>query len=361
MSEDNSEEKTHDASQQKIDKARKKGDIAKSTDVSAAAAYLGLLIAVFFVGAKGIATGASALTIFFSQADQLSPIILGPGGGQMTLSILGKTVGAIAPLFLLPFAAAFLSLLVQQVFIMAPSKIMPKLSRISPIEGFKNKFGKNGLVQFLKTLVKMLAVGTAVGIYLRNNSDEIIGSLRAEPAAVAILMGKTLTDLLVLVCTIAIIIAVVDFMWQKYQHLQKLRMSHKELKDEAKESEGDPHMKSKRRGRAMEIAMNQMMHDVPGADVIVVNPTHYAVALQWSRDPGTAPKCIAKGTDDVARRIREVGVDSGVPIHSDPPTARAIHATIDIGQEIHPDHYRAIAAAIQFAEAMRKKSKERGL
>ncbi len=359
MSEDQSEEKTHDASQQKIENARKKGDIAKSTDVSAAAAYLGLVVAIFFVGAKGISDGAAELTVFFGRADQLSPIILGAGGGDMLKAILSTAILAILPIFFLPFAVALLSLIVQRVFVVAPSKVLPKLSRISPIEGFKNKFGKNGIVQFLKTLVKMVAVATAVAFYLRGNSDQIIGSLRAEPGAVVALMGKTLTDLLVLVSLIAVIIALVDILWQKYQHLQKLRMSHKELKDEAKESEGDPYMKSQRRARAHEIATNQMLHDVPRADVIVVNPTHYAVALEWTRETGSAPVCIAKGVDDVARRIREAGMDSGVPIHSDPPTARAIHASVEVGHEIHPDQYRAIVAALQFADAMRRKSRER--
>ncbi len=360
MSEDESEEKTHEATPQKLEKARKKGDIAKSMDVSAAAAYLGLLVAIYFSGVKGIGGALQSLTVFFSHADTLSGVVLGAGGGDMVLSILSKTIKAVAPLLLLPMIAALLSLVVQRAFIFAPEKVLPKLNRVSIIEGAKNKFGSNGMVQFLKTLVKMLAVGIGVGIYLRKHSDEIIGSLRGEPIAVVGLMDKILIDILILTCGIAIIIALVDVVWQKYHHLQKQRMSHKELKDEAKESEGDPHMKSKRRMRAQEIATNQMMHDVPRADVIVVNPTHYAVALEWTRSPGSAPKCIAKGVDDVARRIREIGMDSGVPIHSDPPTARAIHASVEVGQEIHPDHYRAIVAALQFADAMRRKAKERG-
>ena len=155
------------------------------------------------------------------------------------------------------------------------------------------------------------------------------------------------------------LIALADLLWQKYHHLQKLRMSHKEMQDESKESEGDPHMKGKRRQRAQEIATNQMLHDVPRADVIIVNPTHYAVALEWARKPGTAPVVVAKGVDDVARRIREVAAESNVPIHSDPPTARALHATVKIGHEIDPEHYRAIAAAIRFATEMRAKAKER--
>ena len=149
----------------------------------------------------------------------------------------------------------------------------------------------------------------------------------------------------------------IDAIWQHFEHLRKNRMSHKEIMDENKNTEGDPHLKQERRQRAMSIAQNQMMADVPSADVIVVNPTHYAVALKWSRLPGEAPVCVAKGVDEIARAIREKAIENGVPIHSDPPTARSLHATTNIGDQIAPDLYRAVAAAIRFAETMRKRAK----
>ena len=362
MSEDNDEsgEKSHDASPQKIEKSRKKGDIARSTDVSAAAAYLGLLIAISFVGLKGLGDAAGVLAQVFGHADTLSQSLLQPGGQAMAASLFGQALLALVPVFVLPFTVALLALLAMRVFIVAPDKIKPKASRISPIQGIKNKFGVKGIVEFLKTVVKMSLVAFGVYLLLRAKKDAILGVVRAEPTEVVLMLGDILTSLVLLVTAIAAMIAMVDFLWQKYHHLQKLRMTHKELKDEAKEAEGDPHMKSQRRRRAQEIATNQMLHDVPRADVVVVNPTHYAVALEWARTPGTAPVVVAKGVDDVARRIREVAAESAVPIHSDPPTARALHATVEIGHEIDPEHYRAIAAAIRFATEMRAKAKARG-
>ena len=358
---DESGEKSHEASQQKIEKSRKKGDIARSPDVSAAAGYLGLFVAASYVGLSGLGQSANVLAQVFGNADTLSHQFLSSGGNALAASMVGQALWPLVPLFALPFVAALLVLLAQRVFIVAPDKIMPKISRISPVQGLKNKFGAKGLVEFLKTVVKMILVASGVYLFLRSRKDEIIGVVQADAAAVVLTLGHILTSLILLVTAIAIGIAVVDFLWQKYHHLQKLRMSHKELRDESKESEGDPHMKSQRRARAQEIATNQMLHDVPRADVVVVNPTHYAIALEWSRQPGTAPVVIAKGVDDVARRIREVAIDSGVPIHSDPPTARALHATVDIGHEIDAEHYRAIAAAIRFATEMRAKAKERGV
>ncbi len=357
---EDSGEKSHEASQQKIDKSRKKGDVARSMDVSAAAGYLGLFVALTYVGMRGLGESAAVLAQVFANADTLSASLLGPGGPSLAASLFSRSLAVLVPVFLLPFSAALLVTLAQRIIVVAPDKIKPKANRISPLQGFKNKFGTKGIVEFLKTLSKMVLVSAGVYFYLRAKKDEILGAVRAEPAGVAIMLGEILVSMVLLVMAIALLIAVADFLWQKYHHLQKLRMTHKEVKDESKESEGDPHMKGQRRQRAQEIATNQMLHDVPRADVVVVNPTHYAVALEWARQPGTAPVVIAKGVDDVARRIREVAVESGVPIHSDPPTARALHATVEIGHEIDPDHYRAIAAAIRFATEMRAKAKERG-
>ncbi len=162
-------------------------------------------------------------------------------------------------------------------------------------------------------------------------------------------------------CLIGIhVVGLADLLWQRFDHARKLMMSFQELRDEAKESEGDPHLKSERRRRGQEIATNRMLADVPTADVVVVNPTHYAVALKWSREKGSAPVCVAKGVDEVALRIREAATVAGVPIRSDPPTARALHATTELGEEISHEHYAAVAAAIRFSEEIRAKARERG-
>ena len=166
--------------------------------------------------------------------------------------------------------------------------------------------------------------------------------------------------LLTTACLIAVTIAAVDIVWQRFSHSRRLRMSLQEMREEHRQSEGDPHVKGQRRSRAEAIATNRMLLDVPKADVVIVNPTHYAVALRWSRAKGSAPVCVAKGEDAVALRIREVAATAGVPVHVDPPTARALHATVEIGREIAPEHYRAVAAAVRFADRIRRAAKARG-
>lgn len=356
---DTSGEKNLDATPQKLEKARKKGDIAKSNDITAAAAYVGLLVTFSIFGSQSITKSAETLTIFLNSPDLLLDKILGPGGILLSARIFGAVIAPLAPLFMLPLVAVILSVFAQRAFVFAPSKLAPKLNRISPISGAKNKFGITGLVEFSKTFVKMSFVALLIGFYIRRKTDLFIGLARANPTSLVQTLMAVLVDLLTLICVLAVLVGIADLLWQRFDHARKQRMSLQEMKDENKDSEGDPHTKAQRQQRGREIATNRMLLDVPKADVVVVNPTHYAVALKWSRQKGSAPICVAKGEDEIAARIREAANEAGVPIHSDPPTARAIHATVKVGHEIAPEQYKAIAAALRFAEIMRKKARER--
>ncbi|MEM7318581.1 MAG: EscU/YscU/HrcU family type III secretion system export apparatus switch protein, partial [Pseudomonadota bacterium] len=205
---------------------------------------------------------------------------------------------------------------------------------------------------------KLMAYSVCLGLFLSANLSDMMAASAAGSEVSIVLMVSLLTRFMLIVLVVATAIGLVDLVWQRAEHLRKNRMSRKEITDETKESEGDPHMKNQRRQRGQEIAANQMMAEVPKADVVVVNPTHYAVALKWSRSPGSAPVCVAKGVDEIAAAIRRVAAEAAVPVHSDPPTARALHASVELGEQIHQDHYRAVAAAIRFAEAMRLKARK---
>jgi len=356
---EDSGEKSHEPTQKRVDDARRKGDIAKSDEVTVAAVYLGLLVGAAVGGSAMMSRSGASLSAMLAKSDQLTGLVLGPGGRAQLGSILTDTLGAIAPLFLLPALGAVGSLIAQRAIVVAGDKLQPKLSRLSPLTSIKNKFGPTGLMEFAKRLVKMSAVTVLVIVLLSAESDAVIGALRGTPAAVAALMLSLVQKLLIGVALLSIFIAALDLAWVNFDHRRKLKMTLQELRDETKESEGDPAVKAKRRRRATEIATNRMLADVPRADVVVVNPTHYAVALAWTRKRGSAPRCVAKGTDEIAARIRQIASESGIPIHRDPPTARTLHATVDIGQEIPPELYRAVAAAIRFAEDMRRRMRER--
>jgi flagellar biosynthetic protein FlhB len=258
---------------------------------------------------------------------------------------------------LVPAALVLSVLLAQRGLLFTPSNLAPRLSRISPIANAGQKFGRHGLFQFAKSAGKLTLVAGLLAIYLLARADAILMTLYADPGQILVAMGRLGFEFLTVVTVLAVAVGVVDWIWERGQHQRQHRMTRQELMDEAKASEGDPHMKQQRRSRAQAIAMNHMLSDVPKADVVVVNPTHYAVALRWDRAGGGVPVCVAKGVDEIAHRIRDAAAEAGVPVFSDPPTARSLHAMVEIGAPIRPDHFRAVAAAIRFADLMRAKAR----
>lgn len=356
MSEDDqSGEKEFEPTQRKLDEQRRKGEVPRSTDINTAAAYLGLLIAALVAGQMTLTRLGDTGMVLLGQADSLSGLIAAQsrplvGGLIVTVAL------AVLPLIALPFAMVWVSLFAQRIVIFAPEKLQPKGARINPISNAKNKFGRNGLFEFAKSAVKLAVISTVLWVFLLHHLPMILQTLQLSPSVAARELMGLVIGFLALVFLVNLTTGAIDFFWQRAEHLRKNRMSHKEMRDEMKNSEGDPYAKSERRRRGREIATNQMLADVPKASVVIVNPTHYAVALKWAPTDLGAPVCLAKGTDEIAARIREAALAANVPIHSDPPTARALHASVEIGQEIRPDHFGAVAAAIRFAEAMRAKA-----
>lgn len=349
-------EKEHEPSQRRLDDARKKGDIPRSADLGVAAGYAGLLLAGLVTGAEMLRSVGDAGMVMLDQADRFAPVLLATS--HPLLGGLLAAVGiAIAPLFLMPMAAVLLAILGQQAFTLSPEKLAFDWSRLSPLAAAKKKFGRDGLFEFGKSFAKLIIYSVILGAHLAASAPEILGSLQLSPAIATGTMLNVLWEFLFLILLVAGVMGVVDYLWQRAEHLRRNRMSRKELMDEMRESDGDPHVKALRRQRGQEIATNRMLQDVAKADVVVVNPTHYAVALKWNRAARGAPICVAKGMDEIAARIRAQAAAAGVPVHSDPRSARAIYASVEIGAPILPDHYRAVAAAIRFSEAMRKRSK----
>ena len=239
----------------------------------------------------------------------------------------------------------------------APSRIEPKWSKLSIVSNAKKKFGPSGFSEFVRSTLKLSFVLLVAGVAAAGQFMTLPGLAGLEAGALGQVLFRQALGLVGLFTLAAVVIAAIDLPWKRFEFAKKQRMSLQELKDESKESEGDPHLKSARRERGRARAMAQQMQAVPTADVVLVNPTHYAVALKWERGKGGAPVCVAKGVDEVARRIREIAAEHGVPIRRDPPTARSLYDLVEVGEQIRREHYAAVAAAIHFAEQMRKKSR----
>ncbi len=355
-----SEDKPYEASQKKLEDARKKGNIVRSTDLNTTAGYAGLVLALLIWGRDMMADFGGHLMGFFSG--HLWQAVTHPqnGSGALIGGAVFDTLVSVLPVFLVPAILVLLSLAVQRAYVFYGGNLEMKLSRISLVSNFKKKFGRRGLFEFFKSFLKLLLYTGALIWFLIDREDEILASQALESRQVIVLMCDIALRFLMVALAISASVGVVDYLFQRDEHLRSMRMSHRELMDELKESEGDPALKQKRRQRAMEIARSQMLNDVKEADVVIVNPEHYAVALKWERGKKhSAPSCVAKGVDELAASIRRLAGDHKIPLFPDPPTARSLYATVEIGEEIDEQHYKAVAAAIRFADEMRKKRRWR--
>lgn len=339
------EEKPHDPTPKRIEDARREGQIARSQDVLTAAAYAGFLLAVLAFGPDALQSAGQIGGAFLERPDE----------GQ-TLLAIPAMAATVLPFLFLPGLFVLALLFAQRGLVFTPVNLKPRLSRIDPFATARHKFGPDGLFDFAKSFLKMVLIGLLLYALLRGEAEAILSAAALSPGQGMLWLLDVLRRFLIFVLILAIMIAAVDFLWQIARHRIRLRMSRQELMDEHRASEGDPQARATRRQRAQEIAMNRMLTDVPKADVVIVNPTHYAVALQWKRQGGMAPICLAKGVDQIALTIRETARANGVPIHHDPPTARALFAMVEIGDQIAPEHYRPVAAALRFAQAMRRRA-----
>ena len=256
------------------------------------------------------------------------------------------------------FAVFFLSLpivilavnVTQRSVIFVVKNVHFKPSRVSPFQGFKNKFGPSGIFEFLKNLTKATLFCWMLCLSIRNNLENFPLLVNLNQYVGMYVIFEIVKDLLLAVVAVSVCILVLDYAWQRHTFLKKNMMSLQEVKDEFRESEGDPHFKSARRQRAIEVSSQHMLAAVPDADVVIVNPTHYSVALKWTIGVGNAPEIVALGVDNVALRIKNVAIESAVPIFEDIPTARALVSSHSVGDEITPEHYAAVAAAIRFSQ-----------
>lgn len=346
------DDKQFEPTEQRLRRARDQGDVPRSTELNAAAMYVGAWLA-FGIGAGFAAKSWLAMAARSMGADgwPIGPVFaLASALGQFAaLTITGLAA--------IPMIVIFLALIAQRGLTFSGQKLVPDVNRINPVRNAAQKFGGSGLVSFAISLGKSVLVCLG-GVYLFRSLFTMLQNtgLSGGTAWVAGLQ-VILQRAFLLAIIVSAGFAVLDLIWKRFEHLRKNRMTRKEMQDEHKDSEGDPHMKAARRQKAFDLAMSQMLQEVETADVVIVNPTHYAVALKWHRGSGRAPVCVAKGVDEIAARIRERAGANHVPIWSDPPSARAIHATVRLGEEIRQDHFSAVAAAIRFAEKMRERAR----
>ncbi len=358
MADDNdAASKTEKATPRKLEEARKKGDVVRSQDVSQLASLIGAF-GILAVGGGWLCRDlAMRLLPFVSHPANIDV----SGGGLMLVA--RQATWAAAPILIAVMGGAALAGAAGNVFqsglLWTTEKMKPDVKKISPQEGFKRIFGIDGLVNFLKSATKIIVTGAVAWFALKDRGEELGRLAAMDPTAVLPMSAELLKALFYAVMAFLAVTAGFDWMWQRQRFMKRMRMSREELKDEYKQSDGDPHIKAKQKQLRNERARRRMMQNVPKATVVVMNPTHYAVALRYEQGVTPAPECVAKGMDDLALRIRAVAEEHGVPVIEDAPLARALYAAVDVDQQIPDTHFEAVAKVIGFimGAAQRRQAK----
>ena len=346
-------EKTEDASSRKLDKAREEGQVPKSTEVASVFVLLGGIMAIW---GSGMHMYERLIALFhhnfhFTKVPSFTPVDL------VTLMIVHseQILWICLPFFAAVYVVALAANIAQVGFHISWKSMTPKLSRLDPINGFKQKFSSRALVEFVKTLIKVAVVFTVCYLAIKDCIHDILMLHDCSVGQILSYIAHVAFWIFVKVCLVMVLVAILDYAYQKWKFLEDQKMTKKEVKDEAKQTEGDPMVKSRIRQLQQEAARKRMMAEVPDADVVVTNPTRLAVALKYDGQKMNAPTVVAKGAGPVAKNIRELAREHGVPLVEDKPLAQNLYAQVDIGGEVPMEYYQAVAELLAYVYRLKGK------
>ena len=349
---DSSAEKSQEPTQKRLDEAREQGNIARSRELNTTAILLGGTAAMIMFGGA-VARGLSGImqhnfalerAAFFDTAAMLRQL-----GDSIYTGLL-----SLLPVFIMLLVLAFLAPIGLGGWNFSLKSVAPQASRLNPLSGLSRMFGGNAVVELLKAVAKVLVVASIALLILAMNTEDILNTQHeAVLPAIADSVELIAWSVLWMSCAM-ILISAVDIPFQIYQHSQKLRMTLQQVKDEMKDSEGRPEVKQRIRQLQYQMAQNQMMADVPQADVIITNPEHYAVALRYDQSKEAAPVMLAKGVDFAAQKIREIANEHRIPVVSSPALARAIYFNTKVGEEIPSGLYVAVAQILAYLHQLKQ-------
>lgn len=352
------QEKTEPATPRRLEKAREEGQVARSRELTTFMLLLGGVVGMWTMGALlydqlGLVMEKAFL---FERRQAFEPISMLTMAGTLG----ERTLYAMLPLFLLLTVVALVAPALLGGWLISAKSMKPQLSKLNPAKGLKRIFGTQALVELAKAIAKSLLVGSVGVAFLWANRGTYMG-LMDQPIQQALANALQLAAMACgLIVLSLVLVILIDVPYQLWSHSKKLRMSKEEIKREHKESEGDPHVKGRIRSQQQAMARNRMMSKVPEADVIVTNPTHYAVALRYDDDKMSAPRVVAKGADAVAARIRELGQEHRIPLLEAPPLARALYHHVDLDREIPVALYTAVAEVLAWAFRLKRVHEEGG-
>lgn len=346
-------EKTEKATPKKRQESRKKGQVAKSQDVNTAVVLLAVFMFLLFAGEY---LKDSIFYLFRHSFQEYMSLELTESNVQMmVLEILGELVLILAPIMAIAMVAGVAANYAQFGFLFSAEAIQPKLEKLDPIKGAKNIFSMRAIVELLKSILKISFVGGVTFVLLWNRKEEIliltqksVGASLKTIASLTVQMGLSASAAL-------LFLAILDYLYQKYDFEKKIRMSKQDIKDEYKNIEGNPEIKGKIKQKQREMAMRRMMQDVPTADVVITNPTHYAIALKYEEGKLDAPYVVAKGVDSMAQKIKLIAKEHDVIMVENRPLARALYSQAEIGDAIPEEFFKAVAEILAFVYKTKQK------
>lgn len=346
-------QKTEEPTQKKLDDSRKKGQVATSREVSNWFMILAGTIIIALIS-PSMSSSIKSVMMKYLAVPHAIPVAAGN-----LADVVGSIASDVAFIMIVPvlllLVAAFASTMVQNGLVVAVDRIQPKLERASPMAGMKRLFSIKSLVEFAKGIAKITIVGVVATMLMLPSFEGLEQLIKMEMSGAAAVLHSLVSKLLFGVLAVVTIIAAIDFLYQRFEHMKQMRMSRQEIKDEFKQSEGDPMVKARLRQVRQERARQRTIAAVPDASVVITNPTHFAVALKYDMDDMAAPVLLAKGQDFLALKIREVAEEHDIPIVENPPVARALYANVEVDDEIPQEHFKAVAEIIGYVFRLKGK------
>jgi flagellar biosynthesis protein FlhB len=349
---DEGQERTEQGTPKRKEEAREKGQVARSREVSSVAGLAACLI-YFYFNATGLLEKISAImTSTFRSAGRVT---ISLDNVQILLTgLLFKVFVLLLPIFIVVFIIGIIANVAQIGVLFSSTAIQPELSKIDPLKGFKRLFSLNSFVEFIKNILKMLIIGMVSYLVIRNEVNGFLPLAEQTVWEIMLYLGKITFKILLTTCWVLIILAILDYVYQRWEYEKGLRMSRQEIKEEFKNSDGDPAIKARIKRLQREMSRKRMMAAVPKADVIITNPTHLAVAIQYDQDTGIAPVVVAKGSGFIAERIRNIGRENDIPIVENKPLAQVLYKMVKLNETIPVNLYRSVAEVLAFVYSLKK-------
>ncbi|OSM06137.1 flagellar biosynthesis protein FlhB [Magnetofaba australis] len=356
MADEDKDQKTEEPTGKRLADARQKGQVVTSREV-ATAVLMFAAMALFWLQGSNLWLSLQEKMMFLLSG-QIQGDLTQPGMIVLLRELLIAMLVDLAPFFGVFVVMAVLSALIQHGWLFTFEPIQPKLSKLNPIQGVKRLFSMRSVVEAIKSVFKIIIVGIAVYLGVKNNTEQIMG---LADTTIAEMLSTLVSDSFAVMwrVTVAfILMAIFDFIYQKYEHIKGMRMTKQEVKDEMKQMEGDPLLKGRIRQIQRELAQSRMMQEVPKADVVITNPTHYAIALRYTPGEMSAPMLIAKGKGHIALRIREIAEENNIPRVENPPLARTLYRDVEVEQAIPPQLFKAVAEVLAYVYNLRGRSEQ---